>query len=115
MLVGYAVFILGFGLVAIGECCTSSKPNYQSLFEAVKENDNSAVTALLLSEAKVDSRDNTEWELTALMNASYYGYNEIVFTLLTHNASVDIQDYAIGKTALMYAAEHGHNDVVSIY
>ena len=50
--------------------------------------------------------------LTALRTAAYEGHNEIVSTLLAHNASVDKQN-RFEMTALMYAAENGLNAVVS--
>ena len=49
---------------------------------------------------------------SAMMLAASYGHNDVVSTLLAHNASVNIQNKS-GVTALVLAARNGHTDVVS--
>ena len=110
MLLGYAVFILGSLLVTIEEFW-QQQMLHQSLIEAVLENDNVAVSDLLLKGGEVDKRDDDG--VTALMYAAGNGYSEVVSTLLSHNASLDLQNDSNGETALMYAARYGDNEVVS--
>lgn len=71
------------------------------------------IVKLLLDNGALVSNENDD-KMSALICAAMYGRNEIVSMLLDVSASnIDAMDKD-GKTALMYAAENGHLDVVNL-
>jgi len=56
---------------------------------------------------------SSKGECTTLMCASYEGYKEIVELLIENGADVDAKE-GYGRTALMWAEESGHTEIVEI-
>jgi ankyrin repeat protein len=81
----------------------------QQLFEAVKKDDLSNVTALLQAGADVNTED--ENGSSPLHYAAYKGHANVVALLLTHGAYID-KVTNNGTTSLHFAVDYGHADVV---
>jgi ankyrin repeat protein len=62
------------------------------------------------SNRHINARDAKGW--TALIWASIGGHVAVVHALLKHKADAALADYDENKTALIWAAEHGHNQTV---
>ncbi|VDP32575.1 unnamed protein product [Schistosoma curassoni] len=75
--------------------------------------DSSALKTLsrLFSMGDVNLCTNTSARQSPLMLAALHGGVDICSLLIAHGANINAQD-ASGNTALMYAIEHGHIDVV---
>ena len=81
-----------------------------ALLEAVTAGNNEAVEFLLQLETVNIDHTNEEGK-TALMIASERGHEDIVHSLLSAGANVNIQDNK-GWTALMIASEHNHISII---
>lgn len=80
---------------------------------AVENGDSLAVKILLENEADPNFFDNIlHW--TLLMEASFYGYSDIVELLLNHGVYLDTRYLDGGETALIIATERGHKDIVTM-
>lgn len=69
------------------------------------------VKELLLSGADPDLPDKDRG-MTALINAAYKGYDEIIETLLPYVNIIDQRDLVFGHTALMEAARSGELNII---
>ena len=84
------------------------------LFDACAKGDIKSVRSILMVDktAARDARD-PDSEATALMTASYHGYHNIVMELV-NTRKIDVNEKSNkGMTALHYAAQAGHEKVVS--
>ncbi len=63
---------------------------------------------ILLSKGNVNAKNKNGW--TSLMIASYYGYTDLVKTLIEDGADVNEKNND-GVTALMWSASEGHTEV----
>lgn len=82
-------------------------------FYCLQITDSSALKTLsrLFSMGDVNLCTNTSARQSPLMLAALHGGVDICSLLIAHGANINAQD-ASGNTALMYAIEHGHVDVV---
>jgi hypothetical protein len=94
---------------AIGQ--NSKQELNDQLFEAVRKGDSASVTALLDKGAEVNAK--FRYGMTALFKASERGNLEVVKILLAHGADVKVKDTFYGATAMTWALQNDHNDVVS--
>jgi len=69
------------------------------------------VKQLLEKGADVNARDEDGW--TALIKASYNGYEGIAELLIEYGADVNAQN-KYGDTALIYACWNGHKEVAEL-
>ncbi len=82
---------------------------FETLTNAVKENDRETVQELIDSGVDINLKD--EDDVTVIMYADRYGYLETVRALIEAGALVDLQDKN-GWTALMHAVETDYIEVV---
>ena len=99
-----------------------------SLLHRAVEYNNMAVVKELLESKKIDievnlpkdtiiTNDNEKWYAdgdTPLLLACYYGYNEIVETLLNYGANLEAKDDIDSAMAIHIAASKGHSDIIEI-
>jgi len=93
----------------------ADKKGLTALHKAVRSG-NLNIVQLLIEEgrANIDMQASKEFDCcTALQDASFYGYREIVQYLLEHEASVD-QRNAQGRTALHRAVYKNHSAIVQL-
>ena len=83
-----------------------------ALLNAVFQGDNDAVKTLLAKRAFVNAKDEYSGR-TPLIMATVNGHIEIVKALLGKGADVNVQDIE-GWTALMYAREYGHAEILQL-
>ncbi len=83
------------------------------LFEAVKNNDVTAVRSLCSSIKDINAHYNEKIGFTSLMWAAAQGNKEIIALLLKHGARTEIRNVR-KMTALSYAAENGHLEIVKM-
>src|SRR5579859_1674410 len=100
------------GWIALGAALLFAPPGANDLHEAVKSNDAARVKALLDAGADPNKRDRLG--ATALHDAAWNGYREIVELLLDHHADVNARHLEAGSTPLHYAVIKGHLDIVSL-
>ena len=96
---------------------------YTPIHRAIYNNDLATVNELLKNtnlniNSKLDIRVAIEgWYLggaSPLILASYFGYTNIVETLLNNNANIKAKDDVDGSMAIHMAAAKGNNDVIKI-
>jgi ankyrin repeat protein len=80
-------------------------------WEAVRQGDLPAVTALLDQGADVNAK--FRYGTTALFKAAERGHIEIVKLLLARGADVTVKDTFYGATAMSWALDNNHIDVVT--
>ncbi|KAH6886528.1 ankyrin repeat-containing domain protein [Coprinopsis sp. MPI-PUGE-AT-0042] len=77
------------------------------------ENKHDALAAQLLQRADIDIRMRVWYGWTPLMIACLHGLRESARLLLEKDPSViNLQRDGYGRTALMHAAQNGHQDIV---
>ena len=81
------------------------------LWEAVRKGDAASVTALLDKGADVNAK--FRYGTTALFKASERGHTEIVKILLARGADASVKDTFYKATAMTWALDGKHVDVVS--
>ena len=81
-------------------------------FEAVRKGDSASVTALL--DKGVDVNTKFRYGTTALFKAAERGNLEIVKILLAHGADVQVKDTFYKATAMTWALQNNHIDVVNV-
>jgi len=80
---------------------------------AAVEGQTAVVQLLIEAGADVDSSDSHS--VTGLMMAARWGFTDIVAALLDAGAEVDmISTLGAGRTALMYAAIRGHDEIATL-
>jgi len=82
------------------------------LFEAVRKGDAAAVTAALDKGADVNAK--FRYGMTALFKAAERGNAEVTKVLLDRGAELDVKDTFYGATALSWALQNDHINVVSL-
>lgn len=82
------------------------------LFEAVRRGDAAAVTALLDKGANVNTK--YRYGMTLLFKAAERGHVEVTRVLLARGIDVTVKDSFYGATALSWALQNEHNDVVKL-
>src|SRR5215470_5283086 len=101
--------LLFLPVAAIGQ--NSKQELNDQLFEAVRKGDPASVTALLDKGADVNAK--FRYGMTALFKASERGHLEVVKILLAHGADVKVKDTFYGATAMTWALQNDHTDVVN--
>ncbi len=89
----------------------SQEEKDEHLIKYASKGNAKVVKFLLDAGAYVDAKD--EYNVTALMNPSYYGYENIVQILLNAGADVNVKN-SNGWTALKYALEFNPKGVVQL-
>ena len=82
------------------------------LFEATRAGDATAVTALLDKGADVNAR--FRYGTTALFKAAERGHAGVVKVLLAHGADVTVKDTFYHETAMGWALQNNHTEVVRL-
>ncbi|MFN2516992.1 MAG: ankyrin repeat domain-containing protein [Pyrinomonadaceae bacterium] len=80
------------------------------LWEAARKGDAAAVAALLDKGADVNAR--FRYGTTALFKAAERGNTEVVKVLLARGADVEVKDTFYGATAMSWALNHNHDEIV---
>jgi len=80
-------------------------------WEAVRKGDSATVTALLDKGADVNAK--FRYGTTALFKAAERGHVEVVKILLARGADVTVKDTFYGQTAMSWAIQNDHADVVN--
>src|SRR5262245_45626385 len=106
----FLLFTLLFCAVLTRSQNSNSELN-DHLYEAVRKGDASAVTALLDKGADVNAK--FRYGATALFKAAERGNLEIVKILLARGADVGVKDTFYGATAMSWALDGGHVDIVN--
>jgi ankyrin repeat protein len=101
--------LLFLPVAAIGQ--NSKQELNDQFFEAVRKGDSASVTALLDKGADVNAK--FRYGMTALFKASERGHLEVVKILLAHGADVKVKDTFYGATAMTWALQNDHIDVVN--
>ncbi len=86
---------------------------HRQFFKAVKAGYATAANTLLILGAKVNIQTKTQ-RMTPLMFAAIQGDVVMVNLLITRGANPKTKN-AAGKTALMFAAESGHTEIIKIF
>src|SRR5262245_53029070 len=82
------------------------------LFEAVRKGDAAAVTALLDKGADVNAK--FRYGQTALFKAAEKGHAAVAKVLLDRGVDVSVKDTFYGSTAMSWAIQNDHTDVVRL-
>lgn len=80
------------------------------LWEAARKGDPVAVAALLDKGAEVNAK--FRYGTTALFKAAERGNTEVVKVLLARGADVTVKDTFYGATAMTWALDHNHDEIV---
>jgi uncharacterized protein len=94
---------------------TATNPKQElndQLFEAVRKGDVAAVNTALDRGADVNAK--FRYGTTALFKAAERGYTEVAKTLLDHGADVKVKDTFYGATAMSWALDNKHADIVKL-
>src|SRR4249919_3789528 len=81
-------------------------------YEAVRQGNLAAVTALLDKGADVNAK--FRYGATALFKAAERGHTEIVKLLLARGADVTVKDTFYGATAMTWALDNDHSEIVTL-
>src|SRR5262244_1728620 len=111
MLALQKVFLFSLLVLLVPQTQTNPKQELNDqLFEAVRAGNAAAVTALLDKGADVNAR--FRYGTTALFKAAERGNLEVTRILLARGVDVKVKDTFYGATALSWALQNEHNDVV---
>jgi ankyrin repeat protein len=100
--------VLAFQAAALAQNPTQSLND--QLWEAARKGDAAAVTALLDKGADVNAK--FRYGTTALFKAAERGNTEVVNVLLARGADVTVKDTFYGTTAMTWALDHNHEEIV---
>ena len=103
--------LLALLLSPLASAQTNKELNDQ-LFEATRAGDAAAVKALLDKGADANAR--FRYGTTALFKAAERGHAEVVKVLLAHGADVTVQDTFYHETAIGWALQNNHSEVVRL-
>ena len=107
------VFLLSLLVLLFPQTQTDPKQALNDqLFEAVRKGDAAAVTAALDKGADVNAK--FRYGTTALFKAAERGNAEVTKVLLDRGAELDVKDTFYGATALSWALQNDHINVVSL-
>ena len=113
MLALQKVFLLSLMALLVPQAQTTSKQELNDqLYEAVRKGDTAAVTAALDRGADVNAK--FRYGTTALFKAAERGNAAVTQILLDRGADVQVKDTFYGATALSWALQNDHFDVVRI-
>lgn len=107
--------LLLLSLVTLLPLQTATNPKQQlndQLFEAVRKGDVAAVTTALDRGADVNAK--FRYGTTALFKAAERGYTEVAKVLLDHGADVKVKDTFYGATAMTWALDNKHVEIVKL-
>src|ERR1041384_3697668 len=107
--------LLLLSLVVVLPLQTATNPKQElndQLFEAVRKGDVAAVTKALDSGADVNAK--FRYGTTALFKAAERGNAEVAKVLLDRGADVKVKDTFYGATAMTWALQNDHIDVVRL-
>lgn len=99
-------------LLPLQTATTSKQELNDQLFEAVRKGDVAAVTKALDSGADVNAK--FRYGTTALFKAAERGYAQVAKVLLDRGADVKVKDTFYGATAMTWALDNNHIDVVKL-
>ena len=99
-------------LLPLQTATTAKQELNDQLFEAVRKGDVAAVTAALDRGADVNAK--FRYGTTALFKAAERGYAEVAKVLLDRGADVKVKDTFYGATAMTWALDNKHVDVVKL-
>ena len=106
-------FITLFVLLVASITCVAQNANQSlndQMWEAARQGDAAAVTALLDKGADVNAK--FRYGSTALFKAAERGHTDVVRVLLARGADVKVRDTFYGATALTWALQNGHYEAV---
>src|SRR5205085_3393426 len=107
------IFLLSLLLLLFPQNTTTSKQELNDqLFEAVRKGDAAAVTSLLDRGADVNAK--FRYGTTALFKAAERGNTEVTKILLARGADVKVKDTFYGATAMTWALQGKHVEVVRL-
>ncbi len=113
MLVLHKFFLFSLLAMLFTQGTTPSKQELNDqLFEAVKKGDAAAVTALLDKGADVNAK--FRYGQTALFKAAERGNTEVAKVLIDRGVDVTVKDTFYGATAMSWALDHDHADIVKL-
>lgn len=113
MLVFQKIVLLSLIALLVPQTQTNPKQELNDqLYEAVRKGDVAAVTALLDKGADVNAK--FRYGTTALFKAAERGNAEIAKVLLDHGADVDVKDTFYHASAMSWALDNNHYDVVRL-
>ena len=104
-----------FSLLPLLFAQTTADPKQQlndQLFEAVRNGNAAAVTALLDKGADVNAK--YRYGMTALFKAAERGHADVVKVLLDRGVDVKVKDTFYGATAMTWALDNHHTAVVRL-
>ena len=107
--------VILFSLLALLVPQTQTNPKQElndQLFEAVRKGDPAAVTAALDKGADVNAK--FRYGTTALFKAAERGNPAVTKVLLDHGAEVNVKDTFYGATAMSWALQNDHLEVVRL-
>lgn len=106
------LLVVSLLLCSIGLAQNPKQELNDQLFEATRAGDAVAVKALLDKGADVNAR--FRYGTTALFKAAERGHVEVVKVLLAHGADVTVQDTFYHETAIGWALQNSHSEVVRL-
>ena len=113
MLMLQKLFLFSLALALFPQNTTTSKQELNDqLFEAVRKGDAAAVTSLLDRGADVNAK--FRYGMTALFKAAERGHVEVTKVLLARGADVKVQDTFYHATAMTWALNGKHVDVIRL-
>ena len=113
MLVLPKFFLFSLLALLFAQGTTNNKQELNDqLFEAVRKGDTAAVTALL--DKGADANAKFRYGQTALFKAAEKGHTEIAKVLIDRGVDVTVKDTFYGATAMSWALDHDHIDIVRL-
>jgi ankyrin repeat protein len=107
------VFLFSLLALLLPQNTTNSKQELNDqLYEAVRKGDAAAVTSLLDRGADVNAK--FRYGTTALFKAAERGHTEVARVLITRGADVNVKDTFYNVTAMNWALDGKHLDVVRL-
>lgn len=107
-----ALLLFTLGLTAFSLAAQTKQELNDQLFEATRTGDATAVTALLDKGADVNAK--FRYGTTALFKAAERGHAEVVKVLLARGADVTVQDTFYHESAMGWALQNNHTEVVRL-
>ena len=107
------ILLLSLAVLLLLQTTTNSKQELNDqLFEAVRKGDVAAVTAALDHGADVNAK--FRYGTTALFKAAERGYADVAKLLLDRGADVKVKDTFYGASAMTWALDGKHIEVVKL-
>ncbi len=108
----FATLCLTFFLTILTSTQTTKQELNDQMWEATRRGDATAVAALLDKGADVNAK--FRYGATALFKAADIGNVEVVKVLLAHGADVKVKDTFYGASAMDWALNHKHVEVIRL-